>query len=106
MSSGLRYVAIAYPPVGARDQRRVVGPHVDDRGGNGDGRGGVQDPFHKAEVGHRPGTQAKPGGRVAEGFGLDDERGAGRVVVDGAEPSAEGPELQGHRDAPCPEMLA
>jgi hypothetical protein len=45
------------------------------------------------EVCHVPAAHAEPGRRVAEGFGLDDELGAGRVVIGGIEPRAKGSEL-------------
>ncbi len=75
------------------DRCRVVGPHVDDRSGNGNGRGGVECPLDEAEVCHRLAAHAEPGGRVAEGFGLNDELGPRRVVLGGVEPGAKSSQL-------------
>src|SRR2546426_8770126 len=67
----------------AGDGCRVVGPHVDDRRRNGDGRRGVQSPSNETEVCDRPAAHAEPSGRVAKGLGLDDELTPGRVAIDG-----------------------
>ena len=76
--------------IGLGDVGRVVGPHVDDRRGDGDGGCLVEHSLDEGEIADRCSAAPQPGRGVAELLGLDDELGAGVVVVAGVEP---GPDL-------------
>jgi hypothetical protein len=76
-----------------RDRRRVVGPHVHDRGGHDDHGGGVEGALGEGETGQRPPSQAQPRSTEAERLRLGHEAHAGVVVVGRVEPCPEGAEL-------------
>ena len=69
--------------VGPGDVGWVVGPHIDDGGGDGDGVSGVEDPFDEGEVADRCPAEPEPGRWKAERLGFYDEIGAGFIVVAG-----------------------
>ena len=81
------------PLVRLRDRRRVVGPHVHDRGGHDDHGGGVEGALDEPEIGQHPPPQAQPGSTEAECLRLGHEAHAGVVVVGRVEPCPEGAEL-------------
>ena len=82
------------PLVRPGDVGRVVGPHVDDRGGDRDRSRRIEDALDEGEIADGPLPKAEPCRWVAERLGLDDEGRTGVVVVPGVEPCPDASELQ------------
>jgi hypothetical protein len=82
--------AVAVPggdsPVRRGDLHRVVGPHVDDRGGHHDGGRGVQDALRQGEITDGRAPEPQPRRGVSQRLGLDHQVCPGVVAVHGVEP--------------------
>src|SRR5207244_8712538 len=72
----------------------VVGPHVDDRRGDGDGRRRVEDTLDESEIADRRPAETEPRRGIPERFGLNDELGAVVIAVARVEPGADPAQLQ------------